>query len=225
MRRRTLLLLAGSVALVVLCLPFDAGLVRALAVEDKGPLEEKGWYQVLRQTGYLPTWLLLAFLIYLHDRARPPAPAGLHTPPAAAPPDHHRAGLVALSAALSGLAAEILKLVFMRSRPNLENDGAVTFSTPFTGFIPGNGGGLGLPSSHTAVAFGGCVMLGLLLRPVRWPLVLLAAGCGLSRLLAGAHNLSDVVAGALVATWIATALYREGEGLRRAPGRGLIVRP
>jgi membrane-associated phospholipid phosphatase len=55
-----------------------------------------------------------------------------------------------------------------------------------------------MPSGHTAVAFGAAAML-CRLHPSAWPVWLaIATGCGVTRILARAHYLSDVVAGAFV---------------------------
>jgi membrane-associated phospholipid phosphatase len=49
------------------------------------------------------------------------------------------------------------------------------------------------------VAFGGAAMLAYCYPRTRWVWFTLAAGCGLTRVLARAHFLSDVVVGALAA--------------------------
>ena len=172
--------------------------------------EDEDWYQVLRQAGYLPTWLLIAVCVYLIDRADPARKAGK-----AAAPVHHRAGLLVLGAGLGGTSAEVLKVVFRRLRP--DGSGSYVFRPLSEGLF--NGSGLGMPSSHTAVAFGGAVMLGLLVPAVRWPMLVLAAGCGVSRMLAGAHYATDVYVGALVAAGLSLWLYRAGEAMY--PGSGV----
>jgi len=186
-------------------------------------LAEKDWVEALRQMGYLPTWLVIGLLIWLHDRrGGGPAPGGVAARPPAKP-GHHRAGLVVLSAVLTGAAANVLKPVIGRLRPDPEGVTAWA-ARPRVIFADGERIGLGLPSGHTAVAFGGCVMIALLWPAWRWPMLALAAGCALTRLWAGAHALSDVVMAAGVASGIAWALYAAGEGPRRGPAGGLVPR-
>jgi len=200
-RARHLRLLVLALVGLALCTLLDHPTFHALApteqhggftVVDKHRYEGEDWYRLLRVVGYGPTWLLAGAAFVLVDR-RSERPAWT------------RGGLVAVSALGAGLVAELLKLVVARGRPI---DGDVymgwVWHAPFSGFagVPN----LGFPSSHTAVAFGGAVAATLLMRPV-WPvLILLATGCGLTRLLAGAHWLSDVYAGALVGAVTAWAL-------------------
>ncbi len=102
----------------------------------------------------------------------------------------------------AGLAAEMLKLLTRRGRPEL-NDGFYTFKPwPHADLLSGgfwNGSGLGLASSHAAVAFGGALAAGLLLPRWRIPLFVIAMLCAASRVAVGAHFLSDVVAGVALA--------------------------
>ncbi len=152
------------------------------------------WGRLLRVLGFLGTWFALALAVGLHD-------AGVE-PPLARP--RRRAWLLFLAPAFAGLAAEVLKIVIRRERPAL-NDGAY-------GFRPWSertwsGGGLAFPSSHTAVAFGGAAMLAVLFPRARWVGYVLAAGCALTGILAGAHFVSDTVLAAglgwLTAQWLA----------------------
>ncbi|MGH7560630.1 MAG: phosphatase PAP2 family protein, partial [Gemmatimonadales bacterium] len=64
---------------------------------------------------------------------------------------------------------------------------------------------IGLPSSHVMVAFAGAAVLARLFPGAAPVGYLLAAGCALTRVLARAHFLSDVVVGA-VAGWAVGAL-------------------
>jgi membrane-associated phospholipid phosphatase len=91
----------------------------------------------------------------------------------------------------------------------------------FAGFW--NGSNLGLPSSHAAVAAGGAAAL-IAWRPAVWPIaVVLAAGCAMTRLLSGAHFLSDVTLGAIVG-YVAWRLVRPG-GWRGRAERGSVLLP
>jgi membrane-associated phospholipid phosphatase len=65
---------------------------------------------------------------------------------------------------------------------------------------------MGLPSSHALVAFAGAFALARLFPRARWVFYLLALGCGLTRVLATAHYLSDVIVAACVAWGIVATL-------------------
>lgn len=214
-RLRAAALVIAALGVALLLDPLAWRLLRWRAAEG----EE--WYQVLRQFGYLPTWLAIAACFALHDRrVGPPRPSGLAVEPSGpARLWHHRGGLLALSAVLSGLAAELGKMTLGRARPDPET-GELVYRGLFSGFVETSN--LGGPSSHAAVAWGGALMLGWLLpatRPVVWTL---AAGCALTRLWAGAHAFSGVVAGSLVALAVAGWLWRTGRGPRRGPAGGLV---
>lgn len=166
------------------------------SVRLAGVLDED-WGRLLRVMGFMGTWFALALAVGLHD-------AGVEPP---LPRPKRRAWLILLAPALAGLAAEVLKIVIRRERPAL-HDGAY-------GFRPWSertwsGAGLAFPSSHTAVAFGGAAMLALLFPRARWVGYVLATGCALTRIFAGAHFVSDTVLGAalgwLAAQWLATRM-------------------
>jgi membrane-associated phospholipid phosphatase len=138
---------------------------------------DKDWGRMLRIIGFVPTWMAIALGFWLHERDLVP-----HA--------RRKALLIVASPIFAGIVDELLKLVFRRERPGA-HDGEYffrawserTFSTS----------GLALPSSHTMVAFGGAFMLAYLYPRTRWLWFALAAGCSLTRLLAHAHFLSDVV--------------------------------
>ena len=113
--------------------------------------------------------------------------------------------LLTVAPIASGLTCELLKIVLRRERPNL-HDGTYYWRS-FTDH-PWSTGNIGLPSSHTMVAFAGAGMASYLF-PRTWPAwMLLAAGCAFTRVAAQAHFLSDVtlagIAGLFVArlTWL-----------------------
>ncbi len=141
--------------------------------------------RLLRVMGYVPTWLLAALALWLHDRAA--ARGG------------RRAAWLALAPIATGAAAELLKLIFRRERP-----GAIGADYVFRAFDDRlwSTSGLGLPSSHTMVAFGAAAALARIFPDGRWVWYALATGCALSRVLAEAHWLSDVTVGAVVAIWM-----------------------
>lgn len=187
---------APRVALVVTLLAFViASLVDrwAFANVRMSGVYDEDWARLLRVMGFMGTWAALAIAVGLHD-------AGA-VPPLARP--RRRAWLLVLAPGLAGLAAEVLKIVIRRERPGI-HEGAY-------GFRPWSertwsGAGLALPSSHAAVAFGGAAMLAFMFPRARWVGYLLAAGCGLTRVFAGAHFVSDVVLAAglgwLTAWWL-----------------------
>ena len=106
-----------------------------------------------------------------------------------------------LSAGLSGLLAEIGKLLIRRGRPG-EVAGYTFHALP----ADLSTAGLGLPSSHAAVAFGGAFFLARCYPRIAPVVVAWACGCGLSRVLDGAHFVSDVVAAAGLAWLVARAV-------------------
>ena len=143
---------------------------------------EKDWGRLLRIMGFLPTWLLLALAYWLQVPDRAVRQAGTW--------------LLVLSPTLGGLSAEVLKLLVRRLRPDAEQ-----FGYAFRSFAEGpwSNRGMGLPSSHALVAFAGAFALARLFPRARWVFYTLAAGCGLSRVMATAHFLSDTVVAACVA--------------------------
>ncbi len=157
-------------------------------VDDRAraALEIRDWWQFLRTIGYLPTWVFIGAALALAgapDRSRATASSLV------------RAGLAVIASALvSGLVAEIVKRVVGRLRPGA--DGGYHFKPFLSAFA--DGANLGLPSSHAAVAFGGAFALCRLFPAPGWLAAVLAAGCGLSRLLSGAHFATDVLAAAAI---------------------------
>lgn len=156
---------------------------------------ERDWGRMLRVVGFLGTWGALAVAVALHEGTEPVRRA-LAT---------RRGWLLFGSAALGGIVAEVGKLLLRRERPE-KHDGLhgfrdfadQTWSTS----------GLALPSSHVLVAFGGAAMLARLYPRARWVGYTLAIGCALTRVMARAHFLSDVVLAAGLGWIVAFALTR-----------------
>ncbi len=152
---------------------------------------DRDWGRLLRSFGYLPTWLIIAIGLWTHDR--PQRSWGW------------RGGLIILSPTLGGAVAEVLKLLVRRLRPDAE-----TFGYAFRAFSdhPFTNGGLGMPSSHTLVAFAGATAMARLFPRAWWLWYLLAAGCALTRVMAVAHFLSDTVVAALLGYAVGDLLSR-----------------
>jgi len=144
-------------------------------------IEYHDWYRLLRIMGYMGTWIVIAAVFIAHDRNR------------------HRGVALILAPLLAGALAELLKLVISRERPVLNGEiqpGLYHFRGLFAGFSDGSN--LGFPSSHAAVAFGGCLMLACFVPRARSMLLALAIGCAITRMLCGAHFATDVFGGALL---------------------------
>jgi membrane-associated phospholipid phosphatase len=109
---------------------------------------------------------------------------------------------------LAGGLAELLKLLIRRERPNL-HDGEYVYRSFGERLLDSHD--LGFPSSHVAVAFGGAAALARIYPRAGLVGYALAIGCGLSRLLAQAHFLSDVLAAAIVG-WAAGTWLLRGRG-------------
>jgi membrane-associated phospholipid phosphatase len=153
--------------------------------------------RMLRVMGFVPLWALGAIALVLYDWPKKVAGgwgAALH-----------RGALLLGSVVAAGVVGELLKLVFRRQRPNAHM-GEYVFRS--FGERPFHSGGLGLPSTHAVVAFGAAAMLSYLF-PRTWIVWwALAVGCGLTRVMAGAHFVSDVVAAALVAVAVGAGVWR-----------------
>jgi membrane-associated phospholipid phosphatase len=145
--------------------------------------------QLFRIWGFLGTWVLIAITAHLlvkSERQGTITGWKQHL--------YRKEWLLLASPFLSGGAAEIGKLFIRRLRPH--GDSYYIYRSwlldPFRSY------GLGFPSSHTAVAFGGSTILLLLFPKLRFPAIFMASGCMATRVLTGAHYFSDGVAGALI---------------------------
>ncbi len=170
-------------------------------------MKSRAWYNFLYLLGRAEPWLYVSAALLFADfgRDRERVRRGLR-----------RAVMLALSVVLSGGAAEIVKLLSRRLRPD-QTDGWYRFR-PWTEqfWVAEN---LGLPSSHAAVAFGAAFAL-CWMWPRAAPVFLLAGiGCSLSRLFAGAHFLSDVLVAAGLAFFVTLGVYALDR--RNNGGRGI----
>jgi len=110
----------------------------------------------------------------------------------------------------SGLVANLLKLIVLRTRPfRADLDGSVwsTFETWFPLLGVGNAG-QSFPSAHTATVIGLAAALVWLYPQGRWLFAMMVALVGCQRITSGMHFPSDVLMGAavgcLVAPWFLT---------------------
>lgn len=156
------------------------------------------WHRLLRILGYLPTWMLLAVAFLLTDSARV-AKIGWDLA-------RSRAAMVLLSPTVAAIIAEVMKLLVRRYRPNAV-DGEYVFRAFTDGLL--NNSGLGMPSSHSAIAFAGMGILCYLLPRASVVWLLLAAGCAITRCINHAHFLSDAVVGAAIGLMTARAIWHD----------------
>lgn len=164
------------------------------------------WGRLLRVMGFGGTWVFAAWFVRAQE-GRDPARRALAV---------RRAWLVFWSPVVAGALAELMKLVVRRERPAL-NDGLYGFRD--FADRTWNGAGLAFPSSHAAVAFGGAAMLARLYPRARWVGYTLAAGCAITRVLARAHFVSDVVFAAglgWLAAWLLARRWNPSEGVTNA---------
>jgi membrane-associated phospholipid phosphatase len=147
------------------------------------------WGRMLRVMGFVPLWIAAGAALMLEERTPWRRIA------------RSRGGLIIAGSIVGGIAAELVKLVVRRRRPG--EFGEYLFR-PFTERTFSTGG-LAMPSSHALVAFGAAAVLARIYPRARIIWWGLAWGCGLSRVAAGAHFLSDVV-GAAIIGWLVGAL-------------------
>jgi membrane-associated phospholipid phosphatase len=178
-----------AIVSIVLAHLLDPVAFRYLRIDD---VYGEDWGRMLRVMGFVPLWIAGGAALMLEDRT--PWRRMVRS----------RGGLVIAGSIVGGIAAELAKLVVRRRRPGELGEYLFrpfmerTFST----------GGLGMPSSHALVAFGAAAVLARLFpraRVVWWGL---AWGCGLSRVAAGAHFLSDVVGAAIIGWLVGVLVWR-----------------
>ncbi|MDQ2766423.1 MAG: phosphatase PAP2 family protein, partial [Gemmatimonadota bacterium] len=138
-------------------------------------------------------WLLAAIALALNDRQSREW--------------WRRASLLAAAPTAAGIVGELLKILVRRMRP--ADDGSAYAFRAFSDH-PFSSRGFGFPSSHAVVAFGAAAILSRLFPRATYVFYVAATGCAVSRLLAHAHYLSDVVAGACVGIAAAELLWHYG---------------
>ena len=121
---------------------------------------------------------------------------------------------VAACALAAGGAADLLKMIIMRTRPNdVPLDFAGSVWATFGDWLPllsGQSGSQSFPSAHTATAAGLAAGLIWLYPQGRLLFTVLAALVGCQRIVSGAHFPSDVCAGAAAGLVAATFLLHLG---------------
>lgn len=189
--------------LFVIALAWDRAVWQHVSLTfDTAPLkalEARDWYKGLRILGSLQTWIVVALLMFLVDVRSAPARGALARDPL------RRGVVLLLSSVLAGVVAELLKGLIGRVRPEM-TDGKFRFFGLVERWHEWSD--CGLPSSHAAVAFGAAFALGWMHRLTLPVLLVLAAGCAFTRVLAGTHFLSDVLAGAGVGYACASVIWR-----------------
>lgn len=159
----------------------------------KWRVEQSQFYQMLRLVGFVPTWLAIAIGVDLVRRRRRRdglAEAGREGVGGATLPG------MAVCLLLAGVLVEVLKALIGRERPN-QHDGAWVFKPLLGGFTDGSN--LSTPSSHAAIALVGALAMARLRPGCGLVVIPLGVGCAGTRVLMGAHFLSDVVLSGLLA--------------------------
>ena len=151
-------------------------------------------YAMFRLAGFLPLWAVVSVAFVLIDSER----GWRHA--------WRRGGLLWCAVTASGATAELLKMLVRRERPD---DVAMYVFRPWTE-SPFATGGMGWPSSHTAVAFAAAWLLCRLYPRAAVVWISMGAACAFSRLSSNAHFASDVVGAALVAYLVVAVLWRSG---------------
>lgn len=113
--------------------------------------------------------------------------------------------LVFATVAAAGIADDVLKIVFGRARPFL--------------WLAGNNSGFSFfrygakvasfPSGHATTSFAAAIVFGWLFPRWRFAFAIFACVIAASRVAAGAHYPSDVVAGAALGSLVATGIVRQ----------------
>ena len=110
-----------------------------------------------------------------------------------------KATLVFAAVAAPGIAVMGIKFLVGRARPYMGEAGffPFTYGTDYASW----------PSGHTTTAFAFAAAAGMAMAALRWPLFILAAATGYSRMALGVHYLGDVIAGATLGTVGALLVY------------------
>jgi len=198
-----------------LALAWDRAVYLHVAVKSPQRLDalnSADWYRTLRIVGAPWLWMFVAAILVLYDAGKGERAArrsntdpGLLRGASAA---LRRATFLLLSSLLSGAAAEVVKALVGRYKPDSEGtDGYFRFASLHERFVEWKWNDLGLPSSHVALAFGACFAMSILFPRAKGVFLTMAIGCALTRLLVGAHFLSDTYAALLLAYCVTKGVY------------------
>ena len=209
-RRRTLRVIALFVvihAVVFACLHLIDKPINDIVVDQD--VSQKDWNRLLRSAGSLWPWAYLAAGFLLIDW--PKGNGGRRHR------SFTRAVLLFVPAATAGGLAELMKIFIRRERPNAmvdyldvvpqAVDGAYV-QRPWSHLM--EGGGMGLPSSHTAIVFAATMML-TYMYPRALPVCgVIAIGRGIVRVLNHNHShfVTDVYLGAVIGTAVGWLFWR-----------------
>ncbi|MBA4119221.1 MAG: hypothetical protein C0513_00730 [Isosphaera sp.] len=208
----------GCVALCVALWPLDAALVPLMDAHGTRT-EDADWFRGLRALGSVYPWLALCAVYALVDSGRRGGSGARLT--------WSRGPFVVAAPVLAGLAAELLKPLIGRARPDarwlldrtLDQADPATFTYVWIPWAERLGAvsDLGAPSSHAAVSMAGMAALAVLHPRGAPALLALAAGCGLTRVLSRGHYASDVALGAAVGLLIVWVIVRLGRRAHPLP--------
>ncbi|MFT3683304.1 MAG: phosphatase PAP2 family protein [Phycisphaerales bacterium] len=177
-------------------------------------LQHAWWYKPLRWLGDGRTWAVVGFVLLAIEfkigRLWRTGSPKLPVPGTA---------LLALSVGIGGLAAEALKPLIGRKRPEDVTGGGAGYEFwSWSKRIPWSD--CGIPSSHTAVVFSAAAALWFIDKRLGVLVGLLGCGTALTRIVNANHYFSDTVAGAVlgiaagqVAAWL---LRDKGSGVATA---------
>lgn len=154
--------------------------------------EAKDWFRLLRVLGYTPTWIIAAVLLTLHFGIRPSRERW------------HPAIILIITVAASGLLSELLKMISKRLRPE-HGDGFYTWHTWAEDAFSTSG--IGLPSGHVITAMAAVFVLSRLYPRTAPVWLMLGLGCAYSRILAGAHYVSDAWLSIIVSFAVARSVW------------------
>ena len=158
---------------------------------QKPNVYDQDWGRALRSVGYWPLWMILALALWLVDRKHGRG--------------YRRAAFLAGSITAAGIIGEVLKLIIRRQRPGTLN-GVYAFRSFADHLFSSRN--FGMPSSHAVIAFSGAAAMSILFPEATYVWYALAIGCGITRILSGAHYLSDVIAGAAIGIVTAIVISR-----------------
>lgn len=209
-----------ALVLVLLLLPLDGPIARFFDTHRLGG-DPRRELEALQQYGQATCSVILAIVLWIQSPAR-----------------RRELWNWAAAALIAWLAVFTLKIFVGRPRPEFNDPGV--FLGPFGQYPldPGKGvhhawelwAGIGsrlwsMPSSHTAYACVASVFLAYIYPRLRTLFVILAVIVGLGRIIAHAHYVTDVIAGAALGLACARTAISNRWGTRTAAAFGWITDP